>query len=67
MLLLCGLQHNKIYKNGENRGSNPQKKQIHTSKLVKVIVPLTIPEKDELDALDFINNMFHNTPRYTTS
>ena len=38
-----------------------------SSKLVKLINPLARLEKDELDALEYINHTCHNAPRDTTS
>ena len=45
----------------------PEKNKSHPSKLVKPIIPLARPEKDELDALEYIDNTCHNTPGDTTS
>ena len=38
-----------------------------TSKLLKPFIPLTRPEKDDLDTLDYIDHKCHNPPRDTTS
>ena len=35
--------------------------------MVKLIIPLARPEKDELDTLDHIDHTCHNTPGDTTS
>ena len=43
------------------------KKKTHPSKLVKPIILLARPETDELDALEYIDHMCHNTSRDTTS
>ena len=45
----------------------PKKNKTHPSKLVKPIISLDRPEKDELDALEFIDHKCHNTPRDTAS
>ena len=45
----------------------PQKTKTHLSKLVKPIIPLARPEKDKLDALEYIDHTCHNTPEDTTS
>ena len=45
----------------------PQNTKTHPSKLVKPIIPLARPEKDELDALEYINHTCHNTCKDTTS
>ena len=41
--------------------------KIYPSELVKPIIPLARPEKDELDALEYIVNSYDNTPGDTTS
>ena len=41
----------------------PKKNKTYPSKLVKPIVPLARPEKDELEASEYIDQMCHNTPR----
>ena len=33
----------------------------------KPIIPLARPEKDELDALEYIDHTYHNIPGYTSS
>ena len=45
----------------------PPKNRTHPSKLVKPIIPLARTEKDDLDALEYIDHMCHNTPRDITS
>ena len=45
----------------------PKKNNAYPCKLVKPIIPLTRPEKDELDASDYIDHRCHNTRRDTTS
>ena len=45
----------------------PKKTKTHPSKVVKPIIFLARPEKDELDALEHIDHMYHNTPGDTTS
>ena len=35
--------------------------------MVKPIIPLARPEKDDLDALEYIYHTYHNTPGDTTS
>ena len=45
----------------------PKKLPTNSSKLVKPIIPLAKPEKDELDSLEYIDHTCHNTPRDTTS
>ena len=45
----------------------PMKTKTHPSKLVNPIIPLARPEKNELDALEYIDHMRHNTPGDTTS
>ena len=45
----------------------PKKNKIIPCKLVKPIIPPARPEKDELDPLDFIDCMCHNTPGDSTS
>ena len=45
----------------------PKKSKNHPSKLVKRIITLARPEKDELQALKYIDHMYHNTPGDTTS
>ena len=40
---------------------------MNPSKLVKQIITLARPEKDELDALEYIDHTCHNTPRDSTS
>ena len=45
------------------KGKIPKKTKTHLSKLVKPIIPLARPEKDELDALGYIDHTCHNTPR----
>ena len=45
----------------------PKITETHPSKLVKPIIPLTRPELDELEALEYIDHMCHNTPGDTTS
>ena len=45
----------------------PKKPATHPSELVKPIIPLARPEKDELDASEFIDHTCHNTPGDTTS
>ena len=35
--------------------------------MVKSIIPLTRPEKDQLDSLEYIAHTCHNTPEDTTS
>ena len=44
-----------------------KKTKTHPSELVKPIIHLARPEKDELDALKYIDHMCHNAPRYTAS
>ena len=39
-----------------------KKAKIRSSKLVKPIIPLARPEREELDPLDYIDCMCHNTP-----
>ena len=45
----------------------PKKLPTHSSELVKPIIPLVRPEKDDLDALEYIDHMCYNTPGNTTS
>ena len=45
----------------------PKKPSTHPSELVKPIIPLARPEKDELDASKYIDHTCHNTPGDTTS
>ena len=45
----------------------PKKLPTNSSKLVKPIIPLARPEKDELDASEYIDHTCHNTPGDTTS
>ena len=45
----------------------PQKNETHQNKLFKPIILLARPEKDELNALEYIDHMCHNTPGDTTS
>ena len=45
----------------------PKKPTTHPSELVKPIIPLATPEKEELDASEYINHTCHNTPGDTTS
>ena len=45
----------------------PPKNKTHWSKFVKPIIPLTRPENNELDALEYIDHKCQNTPRDTTS
>ena len=47
--------------------NNSKQSNTHPSKLVKPIIPLTRLEKDELDALEYIDHTCHNTPGDTTS
>ena len=44
-----------------------KKTKTHSSKLVKPIIPLVRPEKDELNTLEYFDYTCHNTPRDTTS
>ena len=44
-----------------------KKSKSHPSKLVKPIIPLVKPENNELDTLEYIDHMCHNTPGDTTS
>ena len=46
---------------------NPKYTKTHPSELDKPIIPLTRPEQDKLDALEYIDHNCHNTPGYTTS
>ena len=39
----------------------PKRTKTHPYKLVKPIIPLAIPEKDELDASEYIDHTYHNT------
>ena len=48
-------------------GKNPGKIKTYPNKLVKPIVSLARPEKDELDALEYVDHMCHNTPGDTAS
>ena len=48
-------------KKSENLGANYHKTKTHLSKLVKLIIPLAGPEKNELDALEYIIHTCHNT------
>ena len=48
-------------------GKNLKKLKTHPSKLVKPIIPLARPEKDKLDALEYIDHVCHTTPGDTTS
>ena len=45
----------------------PKQTKTHPSKLVKLIIPLTGPENNELDALEYIDHTCHNTPGDTSS
>ena len=45
----------------------PKETKTHPSKLVKPIISLARPEKDELEALEYIDHACHNTARDTTS
>ena len=45
----------------------PKKLPTNSSELVKPIIPLARPEKDELDASEYIDHTYHNTPGDTTS
>ena len=45
----------------------PKKTKSLPSKLVKPIIPLARPDKDELIASKYIDHMFHNTPRDNAS
>ena len=45
----------------------PPKNKTHLSKLVKPIITLGTPEKEEIEPLEYIDHMCHNTPRVTTS
>ena len=45
----------------------PKKAHINPSELVKPIIPLERPEKDELEASEYIDHTCHNTPGDTTS
>ena len=45
----------------------PKETKSHPSKLVKPIIPLARPEKDQLDALEYIDHTCNNTPRDTIS
>ena len=45
----------------------PKKTKTHPSKLVKVIIPLDRPEKDKVDASEYIDHTCHNTPRDASS
>ena len=45
----------------------PIKSKTHPSELVKPIISLARPEKDELDASVYIDHTCHNTPSDTTS
>ena len=45
----------------------PKKTKTHPSKLVKPIIPLARPEKDELEVSKYIDHMCHNTPGDTSS
>ena len=44
----------------------PPKTKTHPSELVKPIIPLARPEKDEFEALEYINQTCHNAPGDTT-
>ena len=45
----------------------PKKNKTHPSNLVKPIIPLASPEKDKLNALEYIDHTCLNTARDTTS
>ena len=45
----------------------PKKTKTYPSKLVKPIMPMAWPEKDDLDILEFIDHMCYNTPGDRTS
>ena len=45
----------------------PKKTTSRPNKLFKPIIPLARPEKDELDASEYIDHTCHNTPGDTTS
>ena len=46
----------------------PKKSKTHPSNLVKPIIPLVRPEKDDRDAIEYhIDHTCHNTSRDTTS
>ena len=44
-----------------------KKAKTHPSELVKAIIPLARPEKDEFSASERFDHMYHNTPGDTTS
>ena len=43
------------------------KKKTHPSELIKPIIPLAGPEKDELDTVEYIDHTCHNTSGDTSS
>ena len=51
----------------ENEEQIPKTTRTHTRKFVKPILSLDRPEKDELNTLEYIDHMCHNTSGNTTS
>ena len=49
------------------RNKFSKKTKTHPSEYVKPIIPLTRPEKDKLDALEYIEHASHNSPGDNTS
>ena len=45
----------------------PQQTKTHPSKLAQPVIPLARPEKDKLEALEYIDHTCHNTPGDITS